>query len=205
MEEVTLLYYSSNRESFEQKIIDNILKNKGDLPVVSVTQKPVDLGINICVGEKFNCYHNEFKQIMIGLEAIKTKYVLTAESDFLLPPSYFRFKPTGKLTYRYDNVWVNYLGTDEFLFKGFSDGAQMVNREYWLDLISATVSNTDWANNNIKVRCQPDRDQSWTGDPVVTFKTKNNIGKKTYVKKSVKPTKELPYWGTVENMTKEYL
>ncbi|KKT37762.1 MAG: hypothetical protein UW26_C0025G0001, partial [Candidatus Collierbacteria bacterium GW2011_GWF1_44_12] len=63
--QVTVLYYTSNREDekFETRIRKNLLKNCGDLPIVSVSQKPIDLGRNICVGVHENSYTSEFMQI----------------------------------------------------------------------------------------------------------------------------------------------
>lgn len=187
MNEVTILYYSSNRENpkFEAKIIENLRKNCGNLPIVSVTQKPMDLGNNICVGELPQSYESEFKQIKIGLEAITTPFVLTAESDFLYPPEYFQFTPPEKgHFYRYSNVWV--AQGEEFRMKGCSDGAQIVDRELWLKDVETRVG-TDWA-------------RTWDGSPAVTFKTSNNINKKTQVKSDIEPTTKLPYWGEVNKL-----
>ena len=54
----TIIYCSSNKElpEFEAKIVANLLKNCGDLPIISVTQKPMDLGRNICVGDDIRVY-----------------------------------------------------------------------------------------------------------------------------------------------------
>jgi hypothetical protein len=42
IKDVTVLYYSANteREGFEWHVRNNVLKQKGDLPLISVTQKP---------------------------------------------------------------------------------------------------------------------------------------------------------------------
>ena len=72
----TIIYYTSNRkgERFEKKIRDNILNVCDGMPIVSVSQKPIDFGKNICVGEKDNNYWCEFKQIQTGLREIQTTY-----------------------------------------------------------------------------------------------------------------------------------
>ena len=95
MNDVTILYYTANVEDelFERKIRKNILKNKGDLPIISVSQKPIDFGDNICVGEHEPCYLNLFRQIQIGLEKVRTTFIITTEADFLYPPDYFTFVP----------------------------------------------------------------------------------------------------------------
>jgi hypothetical protein len=136
MNDLSVLYYSASRENplFEAKIRENILKNKGNLPLVSVTQLPLaDFGINICVGQHEPCYSNEFRQIQIGLKRITTKYVIVAESDVLYPPEYFQFQPTYGDYWRYGNVWVNYAHEQKdepqfIIFKKWSDGAQIQRR-----------------------------------------------------------------------------
>ena len=210
--EYTIIYYSSNREKpeFEKKIQENILKNSSGLPIISVTQKPMDFGKNICVGEHANCYHNEYRQIQIALQNTKTPYVLVAESDFLQPLDYFSFEPKeiGKC-YRYNGVWVLYDNAEEFVLKGNSDGAQLMDREMWLTMINAWLDeNKMWSDGGDPKRSPPQvRAKTgwgmWSGNPVITFKTKNNITRKT---QTIGVTaKELPYWGTVEEVRKIFL
>lgn len=64
----SIVYYTSNHEKpeFEQKIIDDLLSKRGDLPIISVTQKPMDLGTNICVGDVGLSYLNARRQMLIG-------------------------------------------------------------------------------------------------------------------------------------------
>ena len=91
----TILYYSSGRENpdFEQRIIDSLLEVSGDLPIVSVTQQPLNLGKNICVGDVGASGFNLFRQILIGLKEVVTKYVISAEADSLYPKGYFDYIP----------------------------------------------------------------------------------------------------------------
>jgi hypothetical protein len=195
--EVTILYYTSNRENpeFEKKIIENLVKNSNGLPIVSVSQKPMNLGINICMGELPHSYESEFKQIKAGLEWITTPYVLTAESDFLYPPEYFELKPMELgHCYRYWGVWIGY---DNFRFKGYSDGAQLVDRHMWLDLINRRLEKGE--------HCQPARTHAydyhlWKGNPAITFKTGKNVCRFTAIKKQVKPETTLPYWGDINEL-----
>lgn len=208
----TIIYYSSNREKpeFEKKIQENILKNSNGLPIISVTQKPMDFGKNICVGEHANCYYNEFRQIQIALQNTKTPYVLVAESDFLHPPDYFSFEPKeiGKC-YRYNGVWVLYDKADEFILKGNSDGSQLMDRDLWLTMINEWLDkNRMWSDGGDPKRQTPqmrirEERYMWSGNPIITFKTKNNITRKT---QTIGITaKELPYWGTVEEVRKIFV
>lgn len=93
MTDSTIIYYSSGTESssFEKKIQDTILENSGGLPIISVTQKPSDFGLNIDVGDVGASEMNMLRQILIGCYAATTKYVISAEADSLYGPDYFQF------------------------------------------------------------------------------------------------------------------
>jgi hypothetical protein len=207
---VTILYYSSNREDiqFESQIIDNILNNSNGLPIVSVTQKPMDLGKNICVGEHGSSYYNEFKQIQIGLEAIDTEWVLVAESDVLYPPEYFKFVPPDDfIVYRYHPVYIHFEKRPiKFYYKGFSDGAQMMNRKKWLELISRFVKDEwDYQGKFRTPWVVPDTvdEKSWSGSPAISFKTRKGVSYATGLKEG--KVEELPYWGTFKQIKEKYL
>src|SRR3990172_149397 len=104
----TIIYYTSNREDpkMEQKVIDDMLAKSGNIPIISVSQKPMKLGANICIGDVGHSYLNCRKQMLMAAKLAKTEYIIAAESDILYPPEYFNFEPTGENVYRYFNVWV---------------------------------------------------------------------------------------------------
>ncbi|MGD9276370.1 MAG: hypothetical protein PVJ67_04305 [Candidatus Pacearchaeota archaeon] len=216
---VAVLYYTANREDeyFENKVKQNILKNKGSLPLVSVSQKPIDFGRNICVGMHDNCYLNEFRQIQIGLREIDTDYILTAESDFLYPPDYFSFRPTtsGKC-YRYWPVWICYYKnkkdkTPKYHFKGYSNGAQMIDRKLWLrELDRFFKDHKIWASSDDELEIpasltiKTDPDFVWSSDiPAVSFKTGYGVNPATEVSKKLIPRWRLQHWGLAKDLRKE--
>lgn len=212
MVDVTVLYYTANVEDerFEQRVRDIIWQNKGDLPLVSVSQKPLDFGLNICVGVHPVCYANEFRQIQIGLKEVKTQYVLTAEADTCYPPSYFRCEPQelGRY-YRYDNVWVCYYKNPndtrpKYHFKRFSDGSQLIDRDLWLNNLNNILAGKDmWGTLETKldkVYGKTRREYTWTGDPVITFKTRNNVSSNTKTEGIIH--RRLPYWGSIMDLRK---
>lgn len=203
----TLVYYSSNRENpaFEQKIIDNIKKNfKG--PIISVTQKPIDLGKNICVGIQEACYSNSFKQLLIGLKEAKTEFCIAAESDILYPPEYFTFTPPLKdKVYRYTNLYVYFDGYEHFWKKKWVEGAQMCGREHWIKSIEAILENPNsWEPEPFKFIFKEKDEYSWSGkNPILYIKSRAGIGFKTgYIKGGVN---SIPMWGSVNNFKKKYL
>ncbi|MBI2634979.1 MAG: hypothetical protein HYW79_00290 [Parcubacteria group bacterium] len=212
--ELTVLYYTSNREDefFENKVVETIIQNKGGLPVVSVSQKHMNFGYNICVGTQDNCYHNEFRQIQLGLLAVKTPYVIIAEADTLYPPDYFAFRPPERgHAYMYDNVWVHYTrfnGKPKFWFKKNSDCAQVIDRSMWLEKINKVLDSTPkWTSKENKesyrIQYRANGACMWNGNPVVTFKTLNGVKSNTATKRGVPPRYSLPYWGSAIELRKQ--
>jgi hypothetical protein len=207
----TIIYYSACTEKpeFEAKIIANLKKQAQDnnLPIISVTRKPIDLGKNICIGEQPVCYSNSFKQILIGLKEAKTKFCIAAESDCLYPPEYFQltYSQENKVC-RYTNIWVHFDGRDKFWKKNWVEGAQMCEREYWIKSIEAILEKPDsWEPEPFKFIFKEKDESCWSGkNPVLYFKTREGIGFKTGYNQDI-ITKELPYWGTALEVKEKYL
>ena len=130
----TIIYYTSQSEQpeFEQKVIDQINLVKGDLPVISVSQNPMDFGENICVGDVGRTYLNAFRQLLIGCEKAKTKFIFTAESDCLYPPGYFDFRPLDEnKIYSHVNTWVLWkTGNDKYYHKEQTHAGMVYGREF---------------------------------------------------------------------------
>lgn len=204
----TVLYYSANTEDpvFEKKIIDNIKKQAWDLPIISITRKPVDLGKNIVIGDTPVCYSNSFKQILIGLKEATTDFCIAAESDVLYPRDYFTFTPPLKdKPYRYTNLWVHFDGRDWFWKKKWVEGAQMVGREHWIKSIEKILVNPDsWEPEPFRFIFEEKDEYSWTGEPVLYFKTRAGIGFKTGYEQETK-VRNLPPWGTAWEVKERYL
>lgn len=211
--DVTILYLTANleEESFAEKIRQNILKLKGDIPIISVSHKPIDFGKNICVGVREPCYWSVIRQAQIGLTEIKTTYVLSADDDFLYSPEYFTFSPpeVGHC-YRYYNVWVcYYMGREnkkpKFHFKGYVGGAQMIDRNLWLNRLNAALKGKEkWMSGNPGRRSIINTDirYTWTGSPIIDFKTMHNINRGTSIPRGIYPRRKLPYWGSCKDLRK---
>ena len=108
MNDLSLLYYTDNtiQESTRQKVADYLLKvTENKYPVVSVSQKPIDFGHNICLGEIGKSKFNLYKQVLIGALEVKTKYVACIDDDTLYSPEHFLYRPADD-TFSYEtNYW----------------------------------------------------------------------------------------------------
>ncbi len=207
----TVVYYSANQEDpvFEQKIIDDLKKKAGNIPIISVTRKPIDLGTNICIGEQPISYTNEWRQLLIGLKAAKTKYCMTAESDCLYPEDYFTFTPPRDDTmYYYDNIYLVWKNHNGFWTKtGHCEGAEICNREYWISQIEPLLGK-GWEPNSREWESEVVRkffpnEGIFTGNGVITFKTGNGVSSRsTFINNKLR---EIPYWGKISDLKAKYL
>jgi hypothetical protein len=214
--DATILYYSSNEEKpeFEAKIIDNLLKNCGDLPIISITHNPMDLGENICVGKVGSSGFNMFRQCLIGCEAAKTKFIISAESDCLYPPDCFTFRPErDDACYRNNNLYVMGHRRDYFYYKG--EGAthsQIVGREFYINRLKYLFRDAPmWCveeKNFPKERYRQEDvfnkiEYYTTENPV--FQIKTGRGMRHYTNSERIPIYELPYWGSGKDIYNKYI
>jgi len=199
--QTTIIYYSSNQENkeFEQKITDTLIKNSNGIPIVSVSQIPMNLGTNVCVGKLPFCGRSLLFQISTGLKKAKTKFCLAAESDFIYPPEYFNFiPPTEHEVYHYENIWIKWLRphhNESFCKKlYFSEGAQICGREYWIEQIEKILKSSDSQDPGIPFNTK--YSLSWTSNnPAISFKTGNGLHQKTPLNKKIQHCLSFPYWG----------
>ena len=114
MNDLTIIYYTNNKlkDIFFTNIknhLDELVKNK--IPIISVSQKPIDLGINICVGEIGSSIYNIYKQILIGSQKAKTEFIACCEDDCLYNLEHFEHRPApDTFSYNINRWWVEQCG-----------------------------------------------------------------------------------------------
>ena len=212
----SIIYYSSNKEDpvFEQKVRDNILANSNGLPIISVTQKPIDFGNNIVVGNVGASGFNMFRQVQIACQYAKTKFVLSCEADCLYPPDYFTFEPErDDVCYRDTNLYV--LAHKRAIFWHKPEGAthaQIIGREFYLDRLNELFKGApDWS---VEEKNFP-RERGYgvdvfdkvelyeTKNPVVQIKTSDSMRYHTHTERM--NIYDLPYWGGAKTFRQKYL
>jgi hypothetical protein len=112
--DLTLLYLTANRlperwMQFQQSFLP-------DYPIVSLSQKPLDLGRNILQDQPPSKW-NIFYQMMRGLREIKTPYFAVVEDDTLYPEDHFDHRPD---TFAYNaHRWALYVWNPVYHLKNF--------------------------------------------------------------------------------------
>lgn len=103
-----IIYYTDNlpSEKFLSIIRAQILRACGDIPIISVSQKPISFGRNIVMPGIGRSNLSIFRQILTGLEASDADIVNFIEHDVIYHPSHFDFVPPDNTAFWYNrNVW----------------------------------------------------------------------------------------------------
>jgi len=113
-----IVYYTNNDldECLFKAVQSQLLKAADGIPIISVSQKPIDFGTNICVGDKPANYRSLYEQILIGAKASEPESILyLCEHDVFYNKSHFEFVPPEP-THIYFNLnrYYWYRGIDMF-------------------------------------------------------------------------------------------
>lgn len=215
---LTILYYTSNKErqGFEKRVKENLVKVSKGLPIISISQKPINFGHNICVGDVGASGFNMFRQVQIGLREVKTPFVISAESDCLYPPDYFEFiPPTKDAIYRNSNLYVMPDYRDFYYYK--EEGAthsQVVGTQYYLERLNFLFKGApQWSTKEMNFPKERHKMSDIVGKgeikyfrtkhPVVQIKTHKGMRYHTHSDRT--PIYDLPYWGNGTKFRNYYL
>lgn len=208
----TVIYLSSNDEDegFERKIQTDLLLKCGRLSIVSISQKPINLGKNICVGKVGSSGFNFCRQVLIACENADTDYVIHAEADCLYSPDYFTFVPSKlDVCYRNGNIYVQKYGQDFVCKKEGSTFSSVVGREFYIRRLKMLLEgqprwNTEMKNfpKEIGKRYFDSYEYFQTKDPCISFKT--GKGMRKHSSSDEIPVYGLSYWGNIKKLKEMY-
>ena len=208
----TIIYLSSNRESpeFERKIQEDLYSKHGNLPIVSVTQKPSSLGNNLCVGDVGTSGFNFIRQVLIACEMAQTDYVIHAEADCLYSPDYFTWIPPKlDVCYRNSNIYVQKFHQDFACKKTGSTFSSVVGREFYIKRLHELLDDQPMWNTEMKNFPKEigkpyfdSYEYFETKYPCLSFKT--GKGMRKHSPSDEVPIYDLPYWGSIKELRLKY-
>ena len=205
MNDKTIVYITSNGDyaSLEEAVRETILTNSAGLPIVSVSQNPLEFGDNICVGDIGRSRHNIYKQLRLGLERAQSRFVVVCEADFLYPPQFFAFTPERDDTYYYPrDGYILWRRNRSFFRKQLDQLSGVVSRLYLLTLLD-TIQAEDVTLegrqfNFVMTMRRIANQQEYDAGPVVTLKTDRQMHNKS--PHSWMRSRSLPIWGNASDV-----
>jgi hypothetical protein len=100
----TIIYYTDNCLSglylrVCQRALEDAANGKR---IISVSQRPINFGDNICVGDIGRTHLSLYRQMLIGAEAADTEFVALAEHDCMYTPEHFDWIPPRPNVFYYN-------------------------------------------------------------------------------------------------------
>lgn len=110
----TIIYTTENMlaEPLASKVRELLVESAGGIPIVSVSQEPIDLGTNVCVGKIGRNWLNLYKQLLIGAKTATTENVVICEHDCIYTREHLNWTPPRPDVFYYNlNVRLVEYGT----------------------------------------------------------------------------------------------
>jgi len=217
MQDKTILYITANHEPEGMLAYTQDIARKTGLPIISISHNPIDLGINICVGDVGRSGINVHRQMAIGCERATTKYVVWCECDTLYPPEHFKFTPTNdQKIYINKNMWRFLMRDKRYIQKRRPSVCTIISNrlhllrvlndmlkdvEQWVDCIEHK-SIPESKHNKFKRLSDYDIEYFYTKVSVVSIFHKSGMHQKLSQTRGEK-TKVIPYWPKANKLIKE--
>lgn len=225
--DITIIYYTSNHapEKFLDKTKETLLEASNGIPIISVSQKPIDFGENICIGDIGRSHLNIYRQALIGAKAAKTKYIAMAEDDVLYTKEHFQYTPKDDVFLYNMNVWRLYTWVKPPIYSWkdrFNFHDLICSRELFIEAIEERFNKwPDDSKINIANWAEPGKyegphhlnvterkvEKHYSKLPNIAFSHEtnlqfNNLG----TRKKLGPLQayEIPFWGHANNIIKIY-
>jgi hypothetical protein len=229
MHDLTIVYYTANRihESFATRVRQHLHQLvDGRAPIVSVSQKKINFGNNVCVGEigysAWVCYW----QILIGARVAQTKFIACAEDDSLYTLEHLNFRPTtDAFYYNRGSRWIlENVATPRPRFRWRDRTAMcgcIVSRDLLIKTLEARFAKfpepiTQTYDPLLKGWGEPGRYEKYlklgrvgieffeTGDPIITINHKKGLGGLRRPDRGDKIKTTLGPWGDAKELWEFY-
>jgi len=140
---LSIIYYTDNSldKPFEKRCQDELIKASEGKPIITVSQKPLDFGNNICLGEIGRSHHSLFLQALTGAKMATTKYVAMAEHDCWYTPEHFNWIPPDDKIFWYNiNHWFVQLETGVYTYQRRKPLSQLIcDRELFIKAVEEKI------------------------------------------------------------------
>ena len=196
-----IVYYTDSELDFglAHAVRKNLKKVAGPIPIISVSQKPLNLGKNICVGKLPRTFQSMYQQILKGAKAAPPGSIIyLCEHDVFYHPSHFAKLPKDKRAFYFNqNRYYYREGCDTYLpgptaSKALSQA--VVSREYLIEHCERRLA--DWTPR------AKHRRYSWSSErPNVDIRHDQNLSqdggsKRAWITGKKKGVRNIGGWGS---------
>lgn len=223
MDDITCVYYTANviSDYFAGNTRKQLLEAIGDMPIISVSHKPMSIGENIVVDLPRH-HLSIYKQALIGAKNAKTKYIAMAEDDVLYSREHFKHRPEpSKFAYNV-NYWSMYTWVKPpmFTYKGRRNLCNLIcERELFIEAMEERFTKHPDGNVNLGNWAEPGKyeknlgvtiretEQFYTHPSNIMFSHETalsylNQGQRKRL--GILLAYDIPYWGHADEVMRLY-
>jgi glycosyltransferase involved in cell wall biosynthesis len=208
----TIIYYTDGHldESLARACRKNLKKAAAEIPIISVSQEPLNFGHNICVGKKPRSNRSIYEQILAGLEAAEPESVIyLCEHDVAYCPAHFAHVPEVKDRIDYNQhrfYWAP--GQPDYLpARGQWALSQIVAyREYLMEQVKTALESEQPSSEIYRCRTHKYRSER----PNIDFRHGKNFSrdgrfkKEYYAGVSRDTVRNIGHWGSPAHMLSKF-
>lgn len=219
--ELTIIYYSANRidERFAERVRAHLVETAAGIPIISITQRPVALGRNLCLGDIGFSTWNVYWQVLVGAMHAETPYIACAEDDTLYNAEHFAARPPHDcFWYNLSRWWVEPQGVFRWRNRSAMHACvasrSLMVETLWTrfkaypDPIFDRKKLRSWGEpgryeGNLNLP-EVKRDFFKTLTPIVTFDHRGSLYGLRRWNADDRIERELPHWGTASGLLEEF-
>lgn len=225
--DLTVIYYTANTIDpyFMAQMQYYLAVAIGDLPLISISQKPISFGSNVALVDIKPSHLNIYRQALYGAQLADTKYIALAEDDVLYSPDHFKHRSDdGMFAYNL-GAWNIYTWNDPPIFSHKAGGRKNLNgliceRELFIEAMEERFARwPDDSKIDLSIWAEPGKyerqlgvteretEAFYTDPPNIVFSHKRELSYKhlgTRKKLGEFRATELPYWGSAEHVMEMY-
>jgi len=206
----TIIYYTDHHidEQLARAMRKNLKKVAANIPIISVSQQPLNFGKNICVGVKPRSNISIYEQILAGLEAAEPQSVIyLCEHDVAYNPSHFVHVPEVKDRLDYNqNRYYWAPGQPDFLpARGQWALSHLVAyREFLIEKVKESLASEKPTTEMYHCRTSKYNSERPNVDirHGMNFSRDGRWKKEYYTGRSKLTVKNIGHWGGVRHFTK---
>lgn len=173
--DLSVIYYTANelREDFALCVRGFLVAAISDLPLISVSKKPIKLGKNIVVNNA-RSHLGIYEQALVGAYEADTKYIALVEDDVLYTSEHFKYRPSpGKFAYNL-GMWGVYTWVKPALFswKGRRNLSQLIcERELFIRVMEERFAKYPVGPDDLGIWAEPGKYERQLGVTVQQTET----------------------------------
>lgn len=214
-----IVYYTDNvpPEKFLKPIRTFLKKACKDIPIVWVSQKPIDEENNIVLTGIGRNHHSRCLQILAGVKKIDADIIYFAEHDVIYHPSHFDFVPKDNDVFWYNlNRWWLRSSDGKACFREAQSLSQLVAYKELIE--DFYIRRMAYYANGIKIGCgnepgkrvipelPPYKNGSFYSEwPNIDIRHNNNYTRSDKFKLGEKFSDSIPGWGQTKDRYKEFI